>query len=835
MPLQALAAIEPAEQDPNNNGGGGGGNEAFHSLMLSVYPEEIHVGQNVLVKALISPAYSGKTVTFGAYGIQSELYQTQVETINGQALTTWVPNEVGQATISAVATVNGQTKATSITVNVLPAEETLRERFNLNYDMDFYIYSPPRWLGRNIHWNDPVLARIDTNVNNVADKTLRVTFEDWIDNSYDDVTFAINAQADKIVVTKESVNTACPDRTHLVLKFDTEKTITVKTTDPAVSVTNVQGTEVFTGKEFDILLWNHVVYDTWKQKTITISEATHSDLEDISLDLSPDQVKVGSPIVVKATVNPKMSGKTVYFSSTGVAGEFVQVSTQTNSNGVAYTQFTPSQAGQGTIAAKVAHNGVTRYANAQFTATDVVTSSITLFVDIDKNQIKVGDSTKVTATARYMDGQPFAGKTVTFKHDGVNGYFSNDQVVTDSNGQAVVKFTPTSSGSGNVRAELSHNGYNYYANRFFQSYKEPVIEPVDSRVSIQLDPYHLYVNNGETGTYRVNVKDLRPRIQCAVPYEAQPAPQEIAVTDGVVAKIYPIQPIVPCNQPRQIYNLVVEGISFEHDMISQVSLAPQESRTFDLKVYPKILDYDASQPNTRIYDVNIIANHIVNSKPGPYSEFAGSGQARLYLNYGSDNPEDPEVPPEFPEEPRELVEMELQKGWNLVSLPGELVKFESNSLDRKLLGYVYLNGGYVTLQDAKKKLGTGFNTYLAEHAFWIYSYNTYTLQATVKPSEAPVKLSTGWNLVPVRYFYKQNTVISMIGNCNVPIIHHENGESEELGQSCGIESMYGWNAYEQKWEKRSLYYHFRDTQRYSDIGTGFIMKMSKSTELRQVE
>ncbi len=97
----------------------------------------------------------------------------------------------------------------------------------------------------------------------------------------------------------------------------------------------------------------------------------------------------------------------------------------------------------------------------------------------------------------------------------------------------------------------------------------------------------------------------------------------------------------------------------------------------------------------------------------------------------------------------------LVNGWNLVTLPSELVKFENKgcAADKKLKAYVWIKEEqkYLSLPKAKDYLGSRFNKYLATNGFWIHSLNQCTFYAEVtgrdiQPQE--ISLVAGWNLVP---------------------------------------------------------------------------------------
>lgn len=105
------------------------------------------------------------------------------------------------------------------------------------------------------------------------------------------------------------------------------------------------------------------------------------------------------------------------------------------------------------------------------------------------------------------------------------------------------------------------------------------------------------------------------------------------------------------------------------------------------------------------------------------------------------------APPSFPDQ--DVVELKLFKGWNLVSLPGSLIKFLDNECVKKPSAFVYLDdeNEYVSLKDASSFVD--IERHLADTAFWIYSYDDCVQKVRVDGSYAPVlRLKDGWNLLP---------------------------------------------------------------------------------------
>ncbi len=130
----------------------------------------------------------------------------------------------------------------------------------------------------------------------------------------------------------------------------------------------------------------------------------------------------------------------------------------------------------------------------------------------------------------------------------------------------------------------------------------------------------------------------------------------------------------------------------------------------------------------------------------------------------------------------------LVNGWNLVTLPSELIKFENKgcAADHKLKAYVWIKEEqkYFSLPKAKDYLGGRFNKYLATNGFWIYSLDRCTFYATVSGRDIrdnEVSLVEDWNLVP-----------SKIG---------ETSTRRYISKFCDGAKYFVWDEYSQSWNK----------------------------------
>ncbi len=131
----------------------------------------------------------------------------------------------------------------------------------------------------------------------------------------------------------------------------------------------------------------------------------------------------------------------------------------------------------------------------------------------------------------------------------------------------------------------------------------------------------------------------------------------------------------------------------------------------------------------------------------------------------------------------------LHKGWNLVSLGGIAASFDSGSGSgaKKLLGYVYLQNEkrYVSIQTAQTILGSDFNSYLASHSFWAYSYSESTLTVKLRQTPISLPLQTGWNFIPVAGTMSGKSL-------------------SQLGSDCRIGSASAWDTTSQSWKNISV-------------------------------
>jgi len=161
---------------------------------------------------------------------------------------------------------------------------------------------------------------------------------------------------------------------------------------------------------------------------------------------APTSASVGQPIAINATVGtvnswPAPAEPVAFF----VNGKEVGTAT-TNYDGVASINYTPTTSGSLTVTAESLVN-TTLTATAQVAAKLSVKS---ISLTVSPTSVTVGTPATLTATVLGVSGQPLSGASVDFL---VNGQ-SVGTATTGSNGQATVNYTPTSTGTLTVVAQL---------------------------------------------------------------------------------------------------------------------------------------------------------------------------------------------------------------------------------------------------------------------------------------------------------------------------------------------------------------------------------------------
>ena len=278
-----------------------------------------------------------------------------------------------------------------------------------------------------------------------------------------------------------------------------------------------------------------------------------------------------------------------------------------------------------------------------------------------------------------------------------------------------------------------------------------------------------------------------------------------------------------CMSQPKTYFINVQGLPFGKDYEQKIELQIGQKKEVALTVdtskslmqiaYTSISDEGVEEET--VEEVNIAEDTTTTDKPVeerimPHYKFSVSVSNEegnvADTAFGSLHVKPKIMPPEFP---TEKVDLKLYKGWNLVSLPGKLVKFLKSecTANKKLKAFVYLKKEqkYVTMQEAEKILGKSFNDYLADNAFWVYSFEDCSLAAEITKEirHDEISMIPGWNLVPVSESLTDTTILDQSSNCD-------------------FSKLSIWDAKNQEWENIDAGYAFNN----NDINKGFLAKVS---------
>lgn len=278
-------------------------------------------------------------------------------------------------------------------------------------------------------------------------------------------------------------------------------------------------------------------------------------------------------------------------------------------------------------------------------------------------------------------------------------------------------------------------------------------------------------------------------------------PVDVTQSTGVVESVAVAQPALEKGITGKIVSSVAKKIGFTK-VSRESSIAQATTSVGPVETSESTTVLESTTIFIPRYEREYKFTVRVKLKNNPAVQDSATALLRIRLNQPT--------PPEFPSE--ETV-IELNRGWNLVSLPGKLVKFSAiTKPERKLLSFVYLKDQkrYVTLQQAQKILGNNFREYLAKNAFWIYSYTDFNLKVQIDKqlSYEGLDLRKGWNLVPITE--------DMIG-----------GYLSDIKGSCFFEKLYLWDAIKQQWERIDEGYTFG--QEHANYG--FIAKVGRDCRM----
>ena len=155
-----------------------------------------------------------------------------------------------------------------------------------------------------------------------------------------------------------------------------------------------------------------------------------------------------------------------------------------------------------------------------------------------------------------------------------------------------------------------------------------------------------------------------------------------------------------------------------------------------------------------------------------------------------------------PQPPGEIIRIHLNRGWNLITLPGKGGELNKGNCER-MYGFVYMNNRYYTIKEAEEKLGSdALKEYMRLHSFWIYTFKRCYLEFKLVEytSYTELKLNNGWNFIPITEDMVGKSLSDIKGNCS-------------------FRKVYIWNAEKQIWDMLSESYVFKR----NDLPNGFVV------------
>ena len=349
-------------------------------------------------------------------------------------------------------------------------------------------------------------------------------------------------------------------------------------------------------------------------------------------------------------------------------------------------------------------------------------------------------------------------------------------------------------------------------------------------VDVSINPKEQSTIIGKEVKYDVTITDKHPVMKC---YTATP----IAVTSGgvsiatgailasaetTVSATTPVEAkteIVKCGP--QIYNYLVDvgGLPYHTVFPNVISVHAGGSNTFELKVFPssvKTAEGITTTVETTTTAATAVAERSVTitgqpiaTQPSvtstqqettPVKEATFKFAVKAYLKEDqttSDSAigvlhvkfiETPEPPP-FPD--TEKINIELNKGWNLVSVPGKGIGFIKGtcSEDKKPVAFMYVpdKQRYVSFEETVNSMGNEkLLDYLSTHSFWVYSYDDCNIGFKFNgySTYSGLAITRGWNLLGVTKDMIGETLNNIKGSCN-------------------FEKIYKWDSDAQKWIEKS--------------------------------
>jgi len=136
----------------------------------------------------------------------------------------------------------------------------------------------------------------------------------------------------------------------------------------------------------------------------------------------------------------------------------------------------------------------------------------------------------------------------------------------------------------------------------------------------------------------------------------------------------------------------------------------------------------------------------------------------------------------------------LERGWNLVSVPGE-GELSLGTCTIRPVGMVYAPyvGKFMLISEIFESVG-GFGAFFATHSFWVYSYQDCALDFREERNASYIefRLDGGWSFVPVAKDMVGNAWADISGECRISSIYIWEGGWKRFSRSAEItEEMIG--------------------------------------------
>jgi hypothetical protein len=397
-------------------------------------------------------------------------------------------------------------------------------------------------------------------------------------------------------------------------------------------------------------------------------------------------------------------------------------------------------------------------------------------------------------------------------------------------------------GSHNLGSDAPIGGYRIMSTAVSKGIRKnaenkfEVLKEYKDYVDISINPQEQLTHIGKKVKYDVTIIDKHPVMICSPTVRTTYIPetgQTITTTNESL-----------CGE--QIYNYLIDvgGLPYHTVFPTVVSVHAGGSKTFELKVFPSSAKTEegiitavqttttaattaermvgiTGKPIATEPQVGVIPTQ-TSAEITPIKEavFKFAVKASLKEEYTSDTAigilrvrfvEEPE-PSQFPEP--EKINIELRKGWNLVSVPGKGIGFSKGTCSeyQKPLAFVYIQDKqrYVSFEDAMNIMGKEeLLDYLSTHAFWIYSYEDCNIGFKFKSysTYSDLTIGKGWNLLGVT----KDVIGETLGN---------------IKGTCNFEKIYKWDSYSQKWIEKS------ENDLIEEKGYGILVKTTSECSLK---